>query len=890
MLAPGTRLGPYEILGMVGEGGMGQVYRAADTRLDRVVAVKMLPSSLAADPVRRERFEREARSISRLEHPHICPLYDVGEHDGHAFIVMQFLEGETLAERLARGPLTIAQTLEIGIQVADGLAAAHRAGIVHRDLKPANIMLTRAGARLLDFGLARAVPGSDANRPTMADAPSGTSPLTTAGTVMGTLHYMAPEQLDGREVDTRADIFSFGAVLFEMVTGLKAFDAESPARVMSAILRDDPVRVSTLVPITPAGLDEIIHTCLAKDPHDRWQSLSDVARQLRWLHSSLSAGRPVSGAVAIGQPAAAPVARRFGGLGRAVALVLGGALAGAGVARFAPTETEAPPRVLRAELLPPSGQYLTGGLALSSDARLLAFVAADASGDRQLWVRALDGAEARPLAGTSGASDPFFSPRGDEIAFFSGGQLKRVPSAGGPVTVVCESGIGAGGTWNAQGMIVFQPHQQGALMRVSAAGGQPTPATTLDAAREETHHLYPSFLPDGHHFVFYVAGRERGLHVGRLDDPGRTWLFDPDPALPAGAAATPGVYASSGHLLYVRDRVLMARRFDPASLAATGEAVKVADTVDYNPPGMAAFAVARDLLVLRPRQHLPLASLAWVNRAGEDAGRVDYAPGSIRDISLNRAGTHVALDRHDAQGLSSVWTLDLVAGSSARVPTDYWSGAPRWSPDGSSLAFSVAADSPPNIVVRADRGTGAEVRLTKEPMIQYVNDWAPDGRTLVVRAFSPDTGWDLLIVPTTPGGGRPQRLLQTRANEMDARLSPDGRAIAYTSDESGRQEVYIARFPEMDGARAVSAAGGLRPTWRGDGRELYYITLDGRVMSAAVAAAPGAPAVAAPAELFRGSFFTNLYAPAPDGQRFLVARPAPSSDVVPMEVMMGPAR
>ena len=537
MLPSGTRLGPYEVLGLIGEGGMGQVYRAADTRLDRAVAIKVMPAALADDPVRRERFEREARSISRLEHPNICPLYDVGELPdevgGGWFLVMQLLEGETLAARVSRGPLSIKETLDVGIQIAEALAAAHRAGIVHRDLKPGNVMLTRAGARLLDFGLARTVASVAGGDSGATLAPDRTA-LTTQGTLLGTLHYMAPEQLDGREVDTRADIFAFGAVLFEMVTGLKAFEAETPARVLSAILRDEPARVATIVPVTPAGLDELIHTCLAKDPNERWQGMGDVARQLRWLQSALSSAK--SGSVSRGVvPAPSTSARSWW---KPAAAAIAGVALGAAAMWMVPRSTEAPLGV-HALLLPPENHYLTGGLALSPDARTLAFVTTDANGERQIWIRPLDSARAQPIEGTSGASDPFWSPSGSELAFFANDQLKRIAAGGGPATVIGDAGAGAGGSWSASGTIVFQPHQQGALLRVAASGGRPEPATTLNSDNSETHHLYPTFLPDGRRFVFYVAGKQRGLYVGEIGSTERSFLFDPDPSLPAGAAATP---------------------------------------------------------------------------------------------------------------------------------------------------------------------------------------------------------------------------------------------------------------------------------------------------------------------------------------------------------------
>jgi Tol biopolymer transport system component len=890
MLPSGTRLGPYEILGLIGEGGMGQVYRATDTRLDRAVAIKVMPAALADDRVRRERFEREARSISRLEHPNICPLYDVGElpadaggastslQPGGLFLVMQFLEGETLAQRLTRGALSIKETLDVGIQIAEALAAAHRAGIVHRDLKPGNVMLTRAGARLLDFGLARTVSGQSGGDAS-ATLSSDRTALTTHGTLLGTLHYMAPEQLDGREVDTRADVFAFGAVLYEMVTGVRAFEAESAARVLSAILRDDPARVSTIVPVTPSGLDELIHTCLAKDPNDRWQGMGDVARQLRWLQSGLSSGR--SGSVA---RAAVPIVTRSrwrSTVAVAAAAIAGLAIGGASVRVLARRAAD-PPVPVHAMLLPPEDYYLSSGLALSPDGRNLVFVAGDANGARQLWLRPLDADRARPLEGTDGAGDPFWSPSGDAVAFFADNQLKKTAIGSGAVSAICDAGIGAGGTWSPDGTIVFQPHQQGQLMRVSASGGRPEPATTLDAAQQETHHLYPSFLPDGRHFVFYVAGNKRGLYAGVVGSGDREFLFDPDPSLPAGAAATPGVYASSGHLLYVRDRVLMARAFDASTRTVTGDPIKVADAVDYTPPGQAAFAVGGPVIVVRPKQHLALGSLAWVSRSGEGVAEVAASPAAFQQLVLSNDDRTATVERRDAQGVSSVWTIDLQAGATLKVPADYWSGSPVWSRDGAMLAYSVAADSPPNIMVRANRGSGAEVRVTRSANIQYPSAFTPDARTILFREFSSDTGWDLFTVGAD-GRSAPQRLLQTPANEMDMSLSPDGRLLAYASDESGRTEVYVSRFPEMSNRVRVSSGGGNRPAWKGDGREVYFIAPGNRVMAAAMAPSGSA----SPArDLFQAPLFGSLYAPSRDGSRFLIAIPAPSTEIVPMELQL----
>ena len=897
MLPPGTRLGPYEIESLLGEGGMGQVFKARDTRLDRTVAVKMLPALLASDPIRRERFEREARTISRLEHPHICPLYDVGEHEGHAFLVMQLLEGETLAARLERGPLSVAQTLEYGIQIADALAAAHRAGIVHRDLKPGNVMMTRTGARLLDFGLARAVPGGTSLKTTVGSGPAVTG-LTTEGTILGTLSYMAPEQIDGRDVDTRADVFAFGALLFEMLTGLKAFDAETPARVMSAILRDEPARVSSIVPVTPAALEALIHACLAKDPNDRWQNLGDVARQLRHLRDMMSGPRSGSHSgtmtVPSGVTAPAPAGARAGARAwlawsaAAVFALIAGALLFDRLR--APTTEAAPPLALHALMLPPDGMYLTDTLALSPDGRRLAFVAADPSGRQRLWMRPLDTAVARPLAGTEDAADPFWSPDSAQVAFFAAGKLKRIDADGGTVTAISDVTNAAGGSWSANGTIVFA-RLDGPLMRVAATGGRAEPITTLDRALEETHHLYPAFLPDGRHYVYYVNSRERGLYVGDLESATRTRLFDPDPALPAGAAATPSVYAASGHLLYVRDRVLVARRFDLATLTTSGEPSTIVQTVDYDPPGKAAFTLANGVLIYRAKQHRPLAELAWLDRGGAASGTVASPPGTFRTAALSPDGKTIAIDRRDAQGLPSVWLVDSASGASSRLTAAYWSSNPLWSPDGRTLAYSIAADSPPNLVVRGDSGKGAERRVTQQATEQhYATSFTPDGRQIVFQALTATTGADLYVVSAIDERPTPQRLLQTAANETLGRVSPDGRWLAYVSDESGQPEVYIAPFPEAQGRVTVSAGGGNRPFWRADGKELYFLAPTGAVMAAEMTVGASGAAPAKPTELFKASLFAGVYAPDHTGKRFLIARPAPTGEVVPLEIVLNPLR
>src|SRR5262245_47165578 len=782
-------------------------------------------------------------------------------------------------------------------------AAPHRSRTVPRDPSPGNIMITRTGARLLDFGLARQVPGAATLKTTIGDRSDRMAGLTTEGTILGTLSYMAPEQIDGREVDTRADVFAFGAVLFEMLTGMKAFEGETPARVMSAILRDEPARVSSIVPVTPAALEALIHACLAKDPNERWQNTSDVARQLRHLRDMMSG--PKSGAISAsgapsssGVPSASAQAPATGKTRRNLlpyagwlaAAIFAAAALGLLVARTrTSTPSAAAPLSLHSLLLPPEGMYLTDTLALSPDGRRLAFVAAEPTGRKHLWVRALDSRTPQSLANTDGASEPFWSPDGQQIAFFANGRLNRVAATGGAVTAICQAGTTAGGSWNREDVIVFA-QQDGPMLRVAASGGRPEPLTTFDRNLGETHHLYPTFLPDGRHYTYYVNSRERGVYVGELGSTTRTRLFDPDPALPAAAAVTPAIYAPTGHILYVRDRVLMARRFDLASLAVSGEPTTLVQTVDYDPPGQAAFTVAEGLLVYRASQHRPVADLVWVDRAGKPVGAIESPPGAFRTIALSPDGRTVAVDRRDAQGLPSVWLVDTARGTSSRLTTTYWSGDPLWSPDGRILAYSVAADSPPNLVIRGDRGQGAERRLLQQPSeIQYATSFTPDGRQIIYSALTATTGSDIYAVSATDDHPTPQRLLQTSANEGQGRVSPDGRWLVYMSDESGQPEVYASRFPEMQGKVTLSSGGGSRPFWRADGKEVFFLH-DGHVVALPVAPSATGLSPGKAEELFKVTLCADVYTPDASGQRFLIARPAATTEIVPLEILLNPLR
>ncbi|HEY3124597.1 MAG TPA: protein kinase, partial [Thermoanaerobaculia bacterium] len=553
-LASGSRLGPYELVSAVGAGGMGEVYKARDTRLERTVAVKVLPPHLSASPEARQRFEREAKTISQLSHPHICALYDVGNQDGVEYLVMEYLEGETLAERLVKGPLPSDQTLRHGIEIADALDKAHRQGIVHRDLKPGNVMLTKSGVKLLDFGLAKAVqPVSSASA--LTSLPTEGPALTAEGTILGTFQYMAPEQLEGREADARTDIFAFGAVLYEMATGQKAFSGRSRASLIGAILKDEPPPISTIQAMAPPTLDRVVRTCLAKDPEDRWQTARDVVLELRWIAEGSQTG--------IALPAIA--ARRSR---ERVAWILA-ALFGIGLALTLPLSLLRRPRgsgegrALKLSVLPPEkAAFVPGMIALSPDGSRLAFVAGGAEGKNLLWVRPLDSLEARPLPATEGAYAPFWSPDSRFLAFFAEGKLKKIEASGGPPQLLYTlmSPVGRGGTWNREGVILFAPSPGGPLFRIPDAGGAASPVTKFDDTRQENSHRWPVFLPDGRHFLYFARSRQkenRAIFVGSLDSKETRFLMNGTSNVLFAPGSSGG---SEGHLLFERDGLLVARK------------------------------------------------------------------------------------------------------------------------------------------------------------------------------------------------------------------------------------------------------------------------------------------------------------------------------------------
>ena len=862
-LSTGSRLGPYEILSAVGAGGMGEVYKARDTRLDRTVAIKILPASLSENPAFRQRFEREAKAISQLSHPHICTVHDVGNQDGVEYLVMEFLEGETLAERIARGPLPADQVLRYGVEISDALEKAHLQGIVHRDLKPANVMLPKSGLKLVDFGLAKLdlpAPGSVVSSlsglPTQAEIGR-----TAAGMIVGTFHYMAPEQVEGGEADGRTDIFALGLLLYEMATGKKAFSGKSPASLMGAILHSEPPSISSSQPMTPPALDRLVRTCLAKDPADRFQTAHDVKLQLQWIAEGSSAAG-----------VAAPVAaRRRNREKLAWALIPGAALAAAAATVLVMRLSSEPPRIIQSSLLPPeksSFAFEFGPMALSPDGRRVAFVATS-SGVNRLWVQPLSGVSAEPLAGTEGASNPFWSPDSRFLGFFANRQLKKIEASGGPPQNLADAPLGRGGSWNREGVILFVPNSRSPVHRVSAAGGEVSPVTKLDAAASENSHRWPAFLPDGRRFLYLSqnsldTGEKNGIYAGSLDGGERKLLIN---------ANTNVAYIPPGHLLFYRERALLARPFDAKSLRFTEEAFPVAGDVQYFATfAQAVFSASGPGLLAYQTGSGGHTQLTWLDRAGRPAGTVG-APGHLSTPRLSNDGRRVAVRILDPQAVGDIWIYDLERSTRTRFtfdPSDDF--GPLWSRDDSRVFFSSARKSPGDIYQRDSAGTGKEEPLLSSNAFEMAQDWSPDGRVLLFQVDDPrkPTQMDLWIYSAADGKATP--FLQTTSNEILGRFSPDGRWIAYVSNESGKEEVYVVPFPGPGGKWQISTAGGRAPVWTRGGREIVYQAPGDEMMAVEVRAAPPFQA-GIPKALFK----TNLRPPpgaqfdvTPDGERFLV--------------------
>ncbi|HEY3204697.1 MAG TPA: protein kinase [Thermoanaerobaculia bacterium] len=860
-LSAGSRLGPYEILAPLGAGGMGEVYRARDTRLERTVAVKVLPQHMSASPEVRQRFEREAKTISQLSHPHICALYDVGREGETEYLVMELLEGETLSERLAKGPLPLEQTLRYGVEVADALDKAHRQGIVHRDLKPGNVMLTKSGVKLLDFGLAKAMtPAAPQASLTALPTQQG---LTQEGTILGTFQYMAPEQLEGKEADARTDIFALGATLYEMATGRKAFSGTSQASLIGAILHTEPPAVSSIQPMSPPVLDRVVKTCFAKDPEDRWQSAHDVGQELRWIAEAGS--RAELGPRAAGSRTQIRIAWAV-----AAALLAAFALS---LTRWRPSAQPFPSLV--ASLLPPADSAFdlrSGPPAISPDGLQLAFVASTDGGESLLWVRTLNASSDpdRPLLGTERACCPFWSPDGRRLGFFADGKLKRVQASGAAPETLCEAREALGGTWNQQGIILFAPGPGQPIHQVASSGGPSHSVTRLDTVRGESFHSSPLFLPDGRRFLFGVATGAtapflESIHLGSLDGGTPRRLV---------AAQANAAYAL-GYLLFWRDRVLRAQRFDWKRGVLEGESFQIAEDVEGRPQHVGAyFAVSQNGLLVYARGGADLSRLLWFDRSGRETGSLGTAAYYYYP-RLSHDGRRLAVDQSNLTQQGDVWIHDLSRTEATRLTFDVADEtAPNWSPHDDSIVFLRAAGGGADDLFRKlpDR-PAAEEPLFVSPARKHPTDWSPDERFILFTSSDPEGGGNQDLWVLSLEGNKAAPVVATRFDEWDGQFSPDGHWIAYVSDESGRPEVYAQPFPSPGPRRKVSTAGGLMPKWRNDGTKLFYVAPDRKVMAVPVRRTPNLE-VGVPAALFQTQI--RMYPPfrhydvSPDGERFLV--------------------
>jgi eukaryotic-like serine/threonine-protein kinase len=837
-LSAGDRLGAYEIISQLGAGGTGEVWKARDTRLDRIVALKVSKQEFS------ERFEREARAVAALNHPHICQIYDIGPN----YLVMEYVDGPPL-----HGPLPLEKAAEYGYQILDALDAAHKKGITHRDLKPANILVSRAGIKLLDFGLAKHAGPLKETDATL------TQPITAEGEIVGTLQYMSPEQLQGKEADARSDLFSFGCVLYEMLTGRRPFEGPNAATVIAAILDKQPAPMAA-----PPALERVVRTCLNKDPGQRFQTAPELKRALAW---------------AFEQPAAAARSNGAWWIAIVAALVIG-ALGGWAILHFRRPSTEE--RALRFDIVPPGNGRFTigagsGGIALSPDGQTAAYVAT-LGGRSGLWVRTIDGTVVRPLFGTEGATSPFWSPDSKSIAFFAEGKLRRIDLTATTATAICDTLIGRGGTWTNDGRILFADLAS-ALLQVPASGGTPTPLTKFDAANGDAAHYWPQALPGGNFLYLAQSAKRDGSGVYAAS------LANPNSRVRLLATDTNAIYAS-GYLLWMRGTTLMAQPFDPKTLKLTGEPAPVADPVGKSAiTGRMNVAASNNGLLLYSASGSN--QLTWLDPSGKPQGTLgdpnDYV---IFRISWDGRRVAAAIGNPTRADL---WLLDVQRNVSSRFTfTGTAHSDPVWSPDGRSIVYRAS-----NAIFRKEAsGAGEEQRVTNSGSFQSPSDWSRDGRLILFSQFTPGAGSGLWVLPVTSAGdpsGQPQAYLHTQFSEQDGQFSPETnpRWVAYASNESGQFEVYVQAFPQARGKFQVSAGGGRFPKWGAGGRELFYVSPNDKLMAVDLKLGKDTVEPSAPREMFPLPTPTINFIPydvTADGERFLVQ--APPQQASPLSVIV----
>jgi Tol biopolymer transport system component/tRNA A-37 threonylcarbamoyl transferase component Bud32 len=874
-LAAGSRLGPYEIVAPIGAGGMGEVYRARDPKLGREVALKVLPAEVATDRDRLARFEQEARAASALNHPNIVTIYEVGSAGPVAYIAMELVSGKTMRDLLTDGPPPLKRFLALSVQIAEGLDRAHQAGIVHRDLKPENLMVTREGfVKILDFGLAKLVgtPESDISQLATSGEP------TRPGIVLGTVGYMSPEQATGRPLDFRSDQFSLGSILYEMATGKRAFSRESVAETLTAIIREEPESLQSLAPQLPVALRWVIERCLAKEPEERYASTRDLARDLKHMRDHAS---EVSAE-------AVPVilARRLGWLGPAL---MAGLLVAAALAVFAVLRgrDRLPVRPVRFSVSIPAGAtYSPGeisrGFAHSPDGTRLV-IEAVVRGRRRLFLRPLDSDNATEIDGTNGAEAPFWSPDSRFIAFFADGKLKKIPAAGGSPEELCAASFDIVGSWNREGTILFSEISlRRGIVRVSDKGGEAVPATVVDSSRDVVADLWPHFLPDGRRFLYLASHPTapghgpRELRVGSLESPVSRAVTRLD---------SMAEYASPGYLLYVRDGTVFAQPFDEANARLTGEPLLVAENVHYFfGPGHASFSVSQTG-VLAFQSAAPLSRLVWLDRAGKEIGTLG-TPAVLTGFRISPDGGRAAVAIEDRRiGTSDVWVFELARGISTRLHSDPVDEKhPVWSADGSKVVYRSDRKGPPDIYEITPGAPGSEREVLALPGVQDPEDVSRDGRFLMYLNDTQMAASDVWLLPLF-GDRKPVPWLKTRFAVTSPRFSPDGRWIAYESDESGDPEVYVARTEGAGEKQRLSTAGGRLPRWRRDGKELDYVTPDGFLMAVPISFGTRLEA-GTPVQLFHAEAVIENYDVTPDGSRFLVSTPSEKVRESPIRVIV----
>jgi eukaryotic-like serine/threonine-protein kinase len=860
----GTNLGPYELLQPIGAGGFGQVYKARDTRLNRFVAVKVLPEHLSHNAELKSRFAREATILAGLNHPHICSIFDVGEHGATNFIVMELVDGVTLAERLRNGALPLEEALKIAIQIADALDKAHRQGVIHRDVKPSNVMLTKSGVKVLDFGLAKVKAGTEApdfsSLPTRAD-------ITAEGAILGTLQYMAPEQLEGQEADARTDIFAFGSIVHEMVTGKRAFEGKSQACLIGSILKDTPKPISQLQPVAPPALDYFVKLCLVKDPDQRWQTAHDARLE---LESIIENSAHVRTPILPGNGKR----RKLQWILPAITLLFGLSMAVPLAQHFRGPD----PMEMRVDIATPRSSA-PFEFALSPDGTRLAFVADD-TGLRRLWLRSLDAPVAQPLPGTDGATLPFWSPDSRSIGFFTLDKLYHMEINGQP-QFLANTIAGRGATWNTGGSILFAAVQTGPIWQIAASGGQPAALTKLDPPRQ-TGHWFPQFLPDGHHFLFYAKGDASGMGIYLGSIAGGTKRLT--------AADAPGAFLPPDWVVFMQQTLLVARRLDIGRAELTGDSIKLADKVGSNPTGAAGFSVSTaGTIAYRRSTGESRRQLSWFDRTGKLLGVIgDPGTSSFSDPELSSDGSRIAVFR-SIENNDDVWLIDLIRSGFTRLTFDSaLDRYPVWSPDGLRILFS--HDTGVNdLYIKPSNGVGSEELLVHSPNPKFPQDWSDDGRFILYYEVGATTRRDLWALDMTQKERKPQVVVNTPFDETMAQFSPDGRWIAFQTNESGRPEIVVQSFPDVIGKWQVSTSGGSQPRWSHDGSELYFVALDGTLMAAPVNGRSAAFETGAPVTLFSSRIPESIVKPeytvSRDG-RFLINQTLDDSAPTPITLIL----